>query len=69
MIVGGKHMVSQESAAEWRRDREAEAKSDAAMLEHERKVAHGKIIGAKSAASFYHVSKRGARKKARSKRQ
>jgi hypothetical protein len=69
MLFGTQHMVSRESAQKWRRDREAEAKSDAAILEHERLVAHGKIIGAKAAASPLHVSKRGKRrKKAKEKR-
>lgn len=68
MIYGTRHMISRESAREWRRAREEEAKSEAAQLEHERRVAHGKIIGAKAAASPLHVSKTGARKKAREKR-
>ena len=50
-------------------DHDEEAKSEAAMLEHERRVAHGKVIGAKAVASPFHVSKGGARKKARSIRQ
>jgi hypothetical protein len=69
MIVGGQHMVSREPARDWRKAREEEALSEAAQLEHARRVAHGKIIGAKAVASPYHVSKRGARKKARSIRQ
>ena len=65
MIVGQKHMISRESAAAWRKAREEEAKSDAAILEHERLVAHGKIIGKKALESPFHVSKR---RKARSKK-
>jgi hypothetical protein len=61
MMFGTRHMISGESARDWRRAREEEAKSDAALLEHERRVAHGKIIGAKAAASPHHVSKSGAR--------
>ena len=69
MMFGTRHMISRESAREWRKAREEEAKSEAAQLEHERRVAHGKIIGAKAVASPFHVSKGGARKKARSIRQ
>jgi hypothetical protein len=69
MIVGAQHMISRESAAEWRKAREEEANSEAAQLEHARRVAHGKIIGKKAVESPFHISKRGARKKARSKRQ
>jgi hypothetical protein len=68
MIVGAQHMVSRESAAEWRKAREEEANSEAAQLEHARRVEHGKIIGKIAAESPYHVSKRGKRKKARSKK-
>jgi hypothetical protein len=63
MLFGTAHMVSRESAQKWRKEREEEAKSDAAILEHERLVAHGKIIGAKAAASPLHISKRGKRRK------
>jgi len=63
MIVGGQHMVSRESARESRKAREEEANTEAAQLEHARRVAHGKIIGKKAAESPLHISKR--RKKAR----
>jgi hypothetical protein len=69
MMFGTRHMISRESAREWRKAREEEANSEAAQLEHARRVEHGKIIGKKAAESPYHVSKIGKRKKARSKRQ
>jgi hypothetical protein len=69
MLLGNRHMISRESAVQWRHDREEEAKSEAAQLEHARRVEHGKIIGKKAAESPLHVSKRGARKKTRSKKQ
>jgi hypothetical protein len=58
MKIGHISRISIEAERDWRRAMEAEAASEAARIEHQRRQEHAKRLGQLAAQSKHHISKR-----------